>query len=265
MVLNNIQKVNSKVKEGIGLVKSQGTITFCKEVSQYLFWELIGHRVVLPLAIKKLEENIRKINRLDETVDLAFTFNYFGLSIRPGQFRNEIIQLLKIVRELQPKNIMEIGTAKGGTLFLFSQTADPMARVISVDLPSGKFGGGYSNEKRIFYKSLAKPKQQIILIRKNAHEVSTLNEVKIALAGKALDFLFIDGDHTYEGVKKDFEMYSSLVRKGGAIAFHDIAKHPSNSQCEVNRFWNEIKNSYKFKEFVNDYNQGIYGIGLIYV
>jgi predicted O-methyltransferase YrrM len=208
---------------------------------------------------------MEKINRLDETVDLAFTFNYFGLSIRPGQFRNEITQLLNNVGELQPKNLMEIGTAKGGTLFLFCQTSDPMAQVISVDLPGGKFGGGYSNAKRKFYKSLAKPNQQIILIRKNAHESSTLNEVKIVLAGKALDFLFIDGDHTYEGVKKDFEMYSPLVRKGGAIAFHDIAKHPSTSQCEVNRFWNEIKNSHKFREFVNDWNQGIYGIGLIYV
>jgi hypothetical protein len=31
-----------------------------------------------------------------------------------------------------------------------------------------------------------------------------------------VDFLFIDGDHTYEGVKKDFEMYSPLVRREGS-------------------------------------------------
>jgi len=46
------------------------------------------------------------------------------------------------------------------------------------------------------------------------------------LNGEPLDFLFIDGDHTYEGVKRDFEMYSPLVRNGGIIAFHDIVKHP---------------------------------------
>jgi len=41
--------------------------------------------------------------------------------------------------------------------------------------------------------------------------------VKKILAGRQVDFLFIDGDHSYEGVKKDFEMYSSLVRKGGVV------------------------------------------------
>jgi predicted O-methyltransferase YrrM len=42
------------------------------------------------------------------------------------------------------------------------------------------------------------------------------------LKDNKVDFLFIDADHSYEGVKKDFEMYSPLVRKGGIIAFHDI-------------------------------------------
>jgi predicted O-methyltransferase YrrM len=70
---------------------------------------------------------------------------------------------------------------------------------------------------------------------------------------------------TYEGVKKDFEMYSPLVRKGGVIAFHEVAEDPTKSKCEVNKFWNEIKCNYRFSEFVNDWNQGTYGIGIIHV
>lgn len=80
-----------------------------------------------------------------------------------------------------------------------------------------------------------------------------------------MDFLFIDGDHTYEGVKKDFEMYSSLVRRGGLIAFHDIVPHPLETGCEVNKFWNEIKYFYKYIEIVRDWNQGWAGIGVLYV
>ena len=34
-----------------------------------------------------------------------------------------------------------------------------------------------------------------------------------------LDLLFIDGDHSYEGVRQDYKMYSKLVRDGGLIAF----------------------------------------------
>ena len=37
------------------------------------------------------------------------------------------------------------------------------------------------------------------------------------------DFIFIDGDHTYEAVKKDYEDWLSLIAPGGYIAFHDSA------------------------------------------
>jgi hypothetical protein len=36
-----------------------------------------------------------------------------------------------------------------------------------------------------------------------------------------IDFLFIDGDHSYEGVKKDFDLYSTLLSKHGVIILHD--------------------------------------------
>jgi predicted O-methyltransferase YrrM len=40
-----------------------------------------------------------------------------------------------------------------------------------------------------------------------------------------VDLIFIDGDHSYEGVKQDFEIYAPLVRSDGLIAFHDILEH----------------------------------------
>ncbi|MBR8834058.1 MAG: class I SAM-dependent methyltransferase [Stigonema ocellatum SAG 48.90 = DSM 106950] len=36
-----------------------------------------------------------------------------------------------------------------------------------------------------------------------------------------IDFLFIDGDHSYESVKKDWDLYSSLLKPGAIVAFHD--------------------------------------------
>jgi hypothetical protein len=36
-----------------------------------------------------------------------------------------------------------------------------------------------------------------------------------------IDFLFIDGDHTYEGVKKDFDLYSTILSENGVIIIHD--------------------------------------------
>jgi predicted O-methyltransferase YrrM len=265
MALNRIQKAKGKVREGVGLVKKQGIAKFTKEVCQYCFWESIGHRIGLPLAMRKFKARVEKIENINEAIDFAFGFNYAGLSIRPGQFKNEIFQLLKVVENLNAIRVMEIGTAKGGTLFLFCQVASPMAKMISADLPGGKFGGGYSSSKNKLYKTFAKANQEIILIRKNTHEIETLDEVKTVLNEQNLDFLFIDGDHTYKGVKEDFEMYSPLVRKGGVIAFHDIAKHPTQTECEVNKFWEEIRKNYKFDEFVDNWLQGTYGIGVLHV
>ncbi len=103
-----------------------------------------------------------------------------------------------------------------------------------------------------------------LLLRKDSHNQETLEEVKNILSGNQLDFLFIDGDHTYEGVKKDFEMYSPLVRKGGIIAFHDIInKDPLRKDIEVPKFWSVLKNRYRINEIIFDkFN---YGIGLIFL
>jgi predicted O-methyltransferase YrrM len=38
-----------------------------------------------------------------------------------------------------------------------------------------------------------------------------------------IDFIFIDGDHKYEGVKKDWDLFSPLLKKGSFVAFHDTA------------------------------------------
>jgi predicted O-methyltransferase YrrM len=43
-----------------------------------------------------------------------------------------------------------------------------------------------------------------------------------------LDFVFIDGDHSFEGVKKDWEIFSSKLKKGGIIALHDTSIPPHN-------------------------------------
>ena len=86
--------------------------------------------------------------------------------------------------------------------------------------------------------------------------------VKTALAGDQIDLLFIDGDHTYDGVRQDFEMYGPLVREGGLIALHDIVPNPS-PVCTVDRFWLEIKDRYPTHEIVEDWKQGTMGIGVV--
>lgn len=55
--------------------------------------------------------------------------------------------------------MMEIGTARGGTLFLFSTIIPKDCFIISLDSPGGSVGGGYPWWKIPLYKSFAKDKQ----------------------------------------------------------------------------------------------------------
>lgn len=253
-----------KFDKAIRLLFNEGLKVFLNKTKSYLFYLLNRYFfIILPCAIFKIWYLNRKPLSLSELVDTSFSV--LGGMIRPLQIREEIIELLRILNEIKPKVLIEIGTANGGTLFLLSKVAPDDATIISIDLPKGEFGGGYPRWKIPLYQSFRRKKQQIFLIRANSQSQKTLEKVKTILNGNPLDFLLIDGDHTYEGVKKDFLLYSSLVRKGGIIAFHDIVFHPFYPNCQVDKFWTEIRDNYKSQEIISSQNQTWAGIGIIFV
>ena len=109
-----------------------------------------------------------------------------------------------------------------------------------------------------------KKNQKLHLIRSNSHDIKTLKQVQNIIGKTKIDFLFIDGDQTYEGVKQDFEMYRRLVSKEGLIAFHDINPGPEEEVGEVPRLWQEIKKKYPNLEIIDkDSESNSYGIGLL--
>ena len=195
-----------------------------------------------------------------EAVD--FVFSESGAFIRPSQSREEILGLLRILGEAKPRRVVEIGTAGGGTLYLFARVASEDAVIVSIDLPGGAFGGGYLPWRIPLYRSFAGPRQRLHLLRGDSHSPVTAGKLEARLKSGKIDFLFIDGDHTAGGVKKDFEMYSPLVAHGGLIGFHDIVRDPSDAANEVHRFWEEIRSRYPHREIVSDRRRK-YGIGLI--
>jgi predicted O-methyltransferase YrrM len=233
---------------------------------------LVGPAVVLG-AIPSLRRAARRARDLDEELDLAYGFDFAGIDITPCQIRSEIRQLLGMLEETRPRAALEIGTATGGSLFLLARVAAEDAMVVSVDLPQGEFGGGYPHWRERLYRSFASEGERIELIRADSHDPETLAMVTSVLHGRPLDFLFIDGDHSREGVECDFAMYSPLVRDGGLIAFHDIVPSPEKMPADgsglhycsggVPEFWGQVKDVYDSRELVADWNQGSFGIGVL--
>lgn len=187
-----------------------------------------------------------------------------GFTLRAYQVDEEILGLLQEIRKLGCQRVLEIGTARGGTLFLLLNALPRTAKVVSVDLPSGAFGGGYAHWKIPLFRTLPRRGQQLSLLRGNSQTTEMRERVRERLGGLA-DFVLVDGDHSYEGAKRDFEIYREVVRPGGMLAFHDIVPGKEAKVGGVPRLWAELKGKHQTREFVKDWNQGGYGIGLIYL
>ena len=210
------------IEKAIRILREEGIQIFFKKSFRYLQDKF--QFFFQPYSLFK----IKKFTSTDITESINFLFNKL-LLIKTSQIPEEIPQLLQILEERKPKTILEIGTANGGTLFLFSRIASDDATLISIDLPRGRFGEGYPIWKIPLYKSFARKNQKIHLIREDSHDQETLEKVKNILNGKKIDFLFIDGDHTYEGVKKDFKMYSKLVKRERES--YSFPRHSLSSIC----------------------------------
>lgn len=226
-----------------------------------------------PLAFWISKRKLKKgfeLQDFDSLFDFAQQFVGRGYYDRISltQYKEEFQQLADFVRKKNPKTIVEIGTKKGGSFFIWCRYTNAK-HLISIDLPGGIHGGGYDKHKIPFLKYFVsdKPDAKVDVILGDSHSESTVLKLKSLLSGSGIDFLFIDGDHTYEGVKKDFEMYRPLVNKGGVIAFHDIidSEYHHSLDCYVDKLWNEIKNEYEHFEIIRDPNQHKYGIGVIIV
>jgi predicted O-methyltransferase YrrM len=221
------------------------------------------HRSAAIRQMRQLESGLKSAG---ERFRVPFKFQGKGhfRTIRPKQNEDEVRRLFNMVCKLRPKRVLEIGTARGGTLYLWAQAAAPDATIVSVDLPGGPFGGAYPECRTLFYESFAQEHQQVHLMRADSHHAGTLKFVRQLFNDQPIDFLFIDGDHTYEGVKADFQLYSPIVKPGGLIALHDILPRPDDPTIQVDRFWQEIKERCAGKELVGDPASGRQiGIGVI--
>jgi predicted O-methyltransferase YrrM len=164
-----------------------------------------------------------------------------------AQKLRELAALSHFLRREHLQRVLELGTETGATLWVWSTLAQAEALLIAVDLA------------RLPNPLAVRANQRVEFLQADSHSAETKERIERLLGAEALDLLFIDADHTYEGVKSDFAMYAPLVRPGGLVVLHDIIAPGKPELSDVHLFWAELKQEHEVFEFTDHRDQRWWG------
>lgn len=166
-----------------------------------------------------------------------------------SQNPDELRQLIELLLRESVRSYLEIGARHGDTFFDVMRSLPKGSHGVAVDLPGGPWGTWKSALHLQSACSELRRDYDVHTILANSQTPETAEMVN---ALGPFDAALIDGDHMYEGVKRDWNLYKSQAR---IIAFHDIAgvgqlQRHSQLPVEVPQLWNEIKGDYRHEEFI---------------
>lgn len=168
---------------------------------------------------------------------------------------NEFGNLWEFIETREPRRLLEIGSLFGGTLWYWSQLPS-LEQLVAVDLPSD--WDEVAHEVRAGRPQWSEWMGHLDFhdFQADSHLDRTVERVIEVLTGQ-FDVAFIDGDHSAEGVWRDFDLWSPLVRPGGVVAFHDTIPNGTNHEPGVVKLCAELKWKYPSVEFFDPDGVGI--------
>ena len=161
----------------------------------------------------------------------------------------------ELMRELKPRVFVELGVWKGESYFTFCQSAAEHmmeTRCYGIDTWRGDVHMGEHD-----------PEIAVEVARYN-WRYSSFSELKAMtfmealpdFADGSIDLLHIDGAHTYDDVKRDFESWLPKLSPHGVILFHDVMVRDYG--CGVWKLWDEIARPKRSFVFEFGYGLGVW-------
>lgn len=163
-----------------------------------------------------------------------------------------------LVSTIKPRILVELGTHGGGSFFSFCQSVLDNGldtRTYAVDTWLGEKHAGFYSET-VF--------EEVFNFNKNHFaNFSTLmkmqfDEALTKFEDGTVDFLHIDGFHSYDAVNNDFNTWHKKLSKDAVVLFHDTNEFQKG--FGVHQFWDELKNSWPSQcfEFKHSHGLGIF-------
>jgi hypothetical protein len=160
-----------------------------------------------------------------------------------------------LIDALRPKTIVELGTHAGGSYNGFCQAVSMLGlqtRCYAIDTWQGDANAGPYKEN--VFLEISRYHDPLYsgfstLLR------TTFDSARPKFKSESIDLLHIDGLHTYEAVKHDYETWRDAVRPGGVVLFHDTDVRDRG--FGVFRLWEELRSTHAHFEFHHGFGLGV--------
>jgi len=168
----------------------------------------------------------------DVNIENLINYHVKDFLVSPTLFQQvyeEITTFAYWLKGFQAHNVLEIGF-KGSSFHIMSQLST--GKKVAVDL---------EDNGRTIWSHYMMYDEDFKLFIADSQTEETRDKVKEFCP--KYDLIFIDGDHSYDGVRRDFELYQDLLSPRGYIVFHDIdPEHVFRDGAggQVYKFWQDI-------------------------
>lgn len=179
--------------------------------------------------------------------------------LQPSTWAQHVPFGMYLIDILRPNMFVELGTYYGVSYCGFCQAVQELqlsTKCYAIDTWRGDPQSGFMGDEVLH---TLKPYHDDLYAGFSRLIQSTFDEALNSFGDESIDLLHIDGYHTYESVKHDFESWLPKMTSRGVILFHDINVHQGD--FGVWKFWGETKDHYPYFEFDHGNGLGIIAVG----
>jgi len=197
---------------------------------------------------------------MSEEVVRFFQPSYVAIDhLTPTAWGGHIPFMFSIVAALRPQRFVELGSHCGASFFAACQSISNNSipgQAIAIDTWLGDHQAGYYEET--VYNNFT------WILNQNYPDIGRALRLEFDAAAdqfedKSIDLLHIDGLHTYEAVKHDFDTWKPKLTNDATVLFHDTNVH--RDDFGVHKFWDEIKDTAHSFNFLHTHGLGVLAFG----
>jgi cephalosporin hydroxylase len=170
---------------------------------------------------------------VQESMKKMYVYNFSWLGRPIIQYPQDIVAIQEIIWKVKPDLIIETGIAHGGSIILSASILELLGgdrHVIGIDIDIRKH-----NRDEIEQHPLSR---RIKMIEGSSIDEGTAKQVYKMAEGKSRILVILDSNHTHAHVKKEIELYHSLVSVGSYLMVFDTIVEDLPKDYFEDRPWN---------------------------